>query len=125
MSNTATWAPYFTNNSDISDPISPPPPVTATTTPSKGSFEPFNNLACSNDQYSTSNKSDSLIDSNPPKDSESVIISIVFSAMSAAIFASFKLLPKANKPIPLTNTTLGIGSNSDFESSYLILFLIK
>ncbi len=91
----------------------PPPVITATWRASDFSFD-LPSLACSSDQYSTSNMSYSLIGLNSPMASASVITSTVFSAMSAAMDASLADAPTPNRPTPGTRITRGRGSSSVF-----------
>ena len=88
-------------------------------------FSALPSLACSSDQYSTSNRSASSADSKRPIASASVTVSTVLSAMSAAIRASPAVRPRPNSPTPGTRTTLGIGSSSVLASEWRFAFRLK
>ena len=64
-------------------------------------------LACSSDQYSTSNMSNSLMLRYSPTASASVITATAFSAISAAMAASLADAPTPNMPTPGTSTIVG------------------
>ena len=81
----------------VAAPMPEPPPVTTATWRAKRFSAALPSLACSSDQYSTSNMSSSEIGRYELMRSASVMTSTVFSAMSAAIAASFAEAPSAEK----------------------------
>ncbi len=111
MSKTAISAPIWPKAAAVAAPIPLPPPVTKATCPASSLSGVWPSLACSRDQYSISNRSASLADSNLPMASASVTVSMVLSAMSAAILASFAVRPTPKSPTPGTSTTRGTGSS--------------
>ena len=102
----------------------PPPVITATWRASDFSFD-LPSLACSSDQYSTSNMSYSLMLRYSPIASASVMTAMAFSAMSAAMAASLALPPTPNMPTPGTRITRGSGSSSFFFTGLLALLSSK
>ena len=110
-SSNATSAPAAANALAVAKPIAPAAPVMTAICPASGSSLALPSLACSSDQYSTSNRSASGSGSKRPTASASVMVSIAASARSAAIFASFLLRPSPNRPTPGTSTTRGDGSS--------------
>ena len=77
MSRSATSAPASTIARAVATPMVPAPPVTTAIWPASGFSAAWPSLACSSDQYSMSNRSASLTDSNRPTASASVTVSIV------------------------------------------------
>ena len=112
FSNKTISDPSFENSFAIAKPIAPHPPLITVIFPVKLALFSVFNFACSKGQYSTLKISFSGIETNFPKDSALDIISMVHSAKSEAIEASFFDLPIPIIPTSGININLGFPSNS-------------